>query len=31
MKLARTFSDNPLDELCQLRDEMRVVSIGAQN
>ncbi|MGB3418744.1 MAG: hypothetical protein WBA36_18880 [Mesorhizobium sp.] len=31
MKLARTCSENPIDELCQLRDEMRVVwcALGA--
>jgi hypothetical protein len=31
MKLARTYSDDPIDELCQLRDEIRVVwcALGA--
>ena len=28
MKLARIYSDNPADELCQLRDEIRVVWVA---
>lgn len=28
MKVARTFSDCPIDELCQLRDEIRVVWVA---
>ena len=28
MKLARTYSDHPADELCQLRDELRVIWVA---
>jgi hypothetical protein len=28
MKLARTYSDHPVDELCQLRDELRVIWVA---
>ena len=31
MKLCSTVSDNPVDELCQIRDELRVVWLALGN